>query len=225
MISPACKTLIQRVINVFETGTPDGRYDALVVYADGRNGSRQITFGRSQTTEQGNLKQLVAMYVANQGSYAARFEPWLPKIGVKPLANDDAFKTLLRTAARQDPVMRSTQDLFFDKAYWNRAAAWFDTNGFALPLSMLVVYDSYIHSGGVPGFLRKRFMATVPAAGGEERRWTASYVESRHQWLKHHTNPLLQKTTYRTQTFLDEIARGNWMLDRLPVSANGVKVG
>jgi chitosanase len=37
------KSLIQRVVNVFETSTPDGRYDTLVVMADGHNNSRQIT--------------------------------------------------------------------------------------------------------------------------------------------------------------------------------------
>jgi chitosanase len=46
------KTLIQRIVNIFESGSPEGKYDALVIYADGVNNSHQITFGRSQTTEQ-----------------------------------------------------------------------------------------------------------------------------------------------------------------------------
>lgn len=50
------KPLIQRVVNVFETGTAEGKYDKLVIYDDGVNGSHQITYGRSQTTEQGNLE-------------------------------------------------------------------------------------------------------------------------------------------------------------------------
>ncbi len=59
MITETHKYLIQKVINVFETGTPEGKYDMLVVYPDGKGGSRQITYGRSQTTEQGNLSQLL----------------------------------------------------------------------------------------------------------------------------------------------------------------------
>ena len=54
MITPPQKSKIEAVINVFETGKKEGKYDALVVYRDGRGGSRQITYGRSQTTEQGN---------------------------------------------------------------------------------------------------------------------------------------------------------------------------
>ena len=50
------KTLIQKVVNVFESGSSEGRYDTLVIYADGVNNSHQITYGRSQTIEQGNLR-------------------------------------------------------------------------------------------------------------------------------------------------------------------------
>jgi hypothetical protein len=50
-----------------------------------------------------------------------------------------------------------------------------------LPLSMLVVYDSFIHSGSVPMFLRKRFIERPPANGGDEKKWIGSYVEVRHQ--------------------------------------------
>jgi chitosanase len=61
------KTLIQKIVNVFESSLPEGKYDALVIYDDGVNNSHQITYGQSQTTEQGNLHQLVEMYVENNG--------------------------------------------------------------------------------------------------------------------------------------------------------------
>ena len=48
------KSLILRVINCFETGSPEGDYGALVVYADGPHGMRQITYGRSQVTSKAN---------------------------------------------------------------------------------------------------------------------------------------------------------------------------
>ncbi len=163
MISPKQKTLIQQVINVFETGTPEGKYDALVIFADGKDGSRQITYGRSQTTEQGNLRELIEMYIANNGRFAQDFSPFVARIGVTPLTNNSAFKDLLKTAARQDSVMRETQDEFFDKRYWKPAQKWFDKNGFQEPLSMLVIYDSYIHSGSIRSFLRRRFRAVPPA--------------------------------------------------------------
>ena len=221
---PDKKPLIQHIVNVFETGTPEGKYDLLVVYDDGINDSYQITYGRSQTTEQGNLSRLVDMYVDNGGNFAADFVPYLDKIGVEPLIEDERFKELLIKAGREDQIMRDTQDNFFDEVYWNPALAWFSRNLFTLPLSMLVTYDSYVHSGSVPMFLRKRFIEPPPARGGDERKWIASYVEIRHQWLKYHEKKILRKTIYRTQTFLNEIGRDNWSLDKLPINANGVNV-
>ncbi len=218
------KLLIVRILNVFETGTPEGKYDMLVIYDDGANDSYQITYGRSQTTEQGNLRKLIDMYVDNNGKYADDFVPYLDKIGLESLVDDENFKSLLIKAAREDMIMRNTQDSFFDEVYWNPAVEWFERNGFELPLTMLVAYDSYIQSGCIPMFLRKRFIEKPPAKGGDEKKWTASYVEARYQWLKYHEKKILRKTIYRTQTFLNEIARDNWNLDKLPINANGIKV-
>ncbi|MDI6767640.1 MAG: chitosanase [Bacteroidota bacterium] len=224
MITETHKQLIQRVINVFETGTPDGKYDMLVVYPDGKDGSRQITYGRSQTTEQGNLSQLLMMYIKKGGIYADDLSLFMEHLGKKPLANDEAFKDLLKLSAREDPIMRETQDEFFDIYYYNPAFQFFTENSFTLPLGLLVIYDSYIHSGGVLRKLRKLFGEYPPAKGGDEKKWTYSYVDVRHQWLKYHSNPLLQKTIYRTQCFKDQIAADNWNLDKLPIMANGVAV-
>lgn len=224
MISQDQKRLIERVVNVFETGSPEGEYDGLVVMADGKNGTRQITYGRSQTTEQGNLKKLLQRYAKNDGQFSNHFDPYLEKLGREPLADDAAFKKLLVRAAREDPVMPKTQDGFFDEHYYLPALRFFQENGFERALSLLVIYDSYIHSGRVPRFLRKRFGAMPPAQGGDEIHWTTCYVDIRHQWLKYHRNQLLRKTIYRTQCFKDQIDSGNWALAQLPIIANGISV-
>jgi chitosanase len=224
MITEQNKRLIEKVINVFETGTPEGKYSQITILADGKNRTRQITYGRSQTTEQGNLSKLIEMYIRNGGIYAEQLSRYVGRVGVEPLVDNRNFKDLLKSAGNEDPVMRSTQDEFFDLAYYKPAYEFFDKNGFTLPLSMLVIYDSYIHSGGIPQMLRKRFGEFPPAKGGEEKKWINSYVDIRHQWLKYHANPILQRTVYRTQCFKDQIAADNWLLDILPVLANGVKV-
>jgi len=218
------KRIVQRVVNVFETGIPDGKYDALVIYKDGKEGSRQITYGRSQTTEQGNLKTLLSLYVQQKGKYAETLKPYLEKVGFVSLVDDAVFKDLLIKAGAEDQIMRTTQDSFFDKVYYNPAREFCNMNGLTLPLSLLAVYDSYIHSGGVPRFLRKRFGEFPPTSDGDEKRWTTAYIDVRHQWLKYHSNTLLQKTIYRTQCFKDQIAADNWILDKLPIMANGVAV-
>ncbi|MCX8030793.1 MAG: chitosanase [Thermodesulfovibrionales bacterium] len=218
------KNLIQRIINVFETGVPEGKYDKLVIYDDGINGTYQITYGRSQTTEQGNLLKLIEIYIDNNGKFADDFVPYLEKIGKQPLSNDENFKNLLIKAAREDQTMRESQDIFFDGLYWLPALNWLQKNGFELPLSGLVVYDSFVHSGGVPMFLRKRFRESPPSKGGNEKKWITSYVEIRRQWLKYHERTLLRKTIYRTQTFFNEIEKDNWYLEILPINTNGVNV-
>lgn len=224
MITETIKRLIERIINVFETGTPEGKYGQLTILADGKDRSRQITYGRSQTTEQGNLAKLIEMYIRNNGIYAEQFSRFIDKICKQPLVDNKTFKDLLRSAAREDEIMRSTQDEFFDLAYYKPAYEFFEKNGFILPVSMLVIYDSFIHSGSIPQLLRKRFGEYPPAKGGDEKKWITSYVDVRHQWLKYHTNPILQRTIYRTLCFKDQIAADNWELKKLPIMANGVGV-
>lgn len=228
-INTTQKNKILRVINVFETGTPDGKYDNISIYSDGpvRDGVkiRQITYGRSQTTEYGNMKRLLELYIERQGMYADPFSTYINKIGGnKPSLNTNgAFKQLLRDAARNDVVMRNTQDEFFDIYYYQPAFVWFDGNGFKEALSLLVIYDSFIHSGSIPGFLRQRFAERTPLNGGNEKKWIEQYVNARHDWLKTHTNTILQKTIYRTNCFKKQIANGNWNLAQT-VNANGVNV-
>jgi chitosanase len=228
-ITQAQKNKILRVINVFETGKPDGVYDAISIYKDGPtvNGEkiRQITYGRSQTTEYGNLKRLIELYLDRGGVLANAFRPYLPKIGGKnkSLHTDLAFKQLLKRAAKEDEIMRNAQDEMFDIYYYQPALIWFEGNKFADPLSLLVIYDSHIHSGSIPDFLRKRFSERTPRNGGDGRRWIEQYTNARHDWLRTHTNTILQKTIYRTKCFKDQMAGGNWDLVK-PVNANGISI-
>lgn len=218
------KKIIEQVVNVFVTGNVQGDYSAFVVMADGPNKARQVTYGRSQTTEYGNFDELIEMYVNSGGQFAARLKSYLPKIGVTPLINDSAFKQLLKDAGKKDPVMQKVQDEFFDKRYFKPAMAWATDNGFTLALSVLVAYDSFIHSGTVPSFLRKRFPEKSPKNGGSEEAWIIQYVDTRRQWLATHSNTLLQKTVYRMDCFKNEIARSNWDLSKLPIKAHGIDV-
>ena len=101
--------------------------------------------------------------------------------------------------------------------------AWADQNGFALPLSALVVYDSFIHSGSI-----RSFCQTVSRAAtwerGNEKTWVQQYVDTRNNWLANISNEVLHPTVYRTQCFQQEISKGNWDLSQLPIKAHGVDV-
>lgn len=214
------KNKIQRILNAIETGTPDGNYGDVSIFKDGPNNIAQITYGRSQTTEYGLLKELLELYISNKGIYANDFIPYINKLEKTPLVKDSKFINLLEKAAT-DPIMRSTQDAFFDEFYWEPAVEWAEANGFTTPLSLLVIYDSFTQSGGILGFLRNRFKERVPAKGGNEKKWITDYVNVRHAWLKSNTyRPILRKTVYRTQAMINTIESNDWNLDK-PYKVNG----
>ncbi len=218
------RRVCERVINVWETGTARGRYGTIAIFHDGPNRIQQITYGRSQTTEYGNLRELVQMYVEAGGRFSQDLTPFTPKISRTPLINDPSFKSLLQRAGAEDPVMRETQDRFFDRRYFTPAMAWAATRGFTLPLSALVIYDSFIHSGSILDFLRSRFPERPPAQGGDEKTWIRQYVDVRHGWLTNNSNPDVRPSNYRTRDLAREIASGNWQLHMTPFMANGVAV-
>jgi chitosanase len=224
LLTQTQKRVIQRVVNVFETGSPDGDYASISIYNDGPHNIRQITYGRSQTTEYGNLRQLVEQYVMAGGLFSQQLLQYANKVGSVPLTDDANFKELLKRAAREDPLMRKTQDSFFDRVYYRPAIRWADKHGFVLPLSALVIYDSFIHSGSIVWVIRSMFPQNPPSEGGNEKAWTRAYVNARHKWLGAHPRPVVRKTVYRTQCFKNEIQRGNWDLSQLPINANGILV-
>ncbi len=223
-LTPGQNLLIHRILNVFETGAVEGRYDAISIYHDGPGHIRQITYGAKQTTEYGKLAKLVQMYVADGGSFAAALAPYVAQIGKTPLTDDATFKDLLQRAGRTDPMMGQTQDKFFDQAYFLPALAWADKQGFTKALSLLVIFDSFIHSGSILPLLRNKFPERPPSAGGREEVWVRQYTEVRHQWLSTHSNPDVRPSAYRTRDLLREIEAGNWDLGHLPFMANGTAV-
>lgn len=216
--------ICERVINVFETGSIQGNYAAISIFEDGPNDIRQITYGRSQTTEYGNLRELVQMYVDAGGRFSDDMREFLPLIGRTALVDNFRFKDLLRRAGAEDPVMRQTQDVFFDRRYFQPAMSWAGANGFTRALSALVIYDSFIHSGRILDLLRSRFPELPPVRGGNEQVWIREYVDVRNNWLLNHHRPAVRASAYRTRDLAREIGRGNWDLSLLPILANGIPV-
>lgn len=210
-----------QTLNVFETGSPEGDYSNVSIYKDGGGGAyRQITYGASQTTQDGNLDKLLYKYVKlSDTDVAKRIALELPTKGRRDLVNDKTFISLLKQAGKED-IMKQVQDEFFDEAYFIPAYKWFIDNKFELPLSMLVIYDSFIHSGGILSFLRKRFNEVPPAKGGDEKAWIKAYVSTRRKWLANHSNKILRNTVYRMDTMQSCIASDNWDLEK-PYKAHG----
>ncbi|MGE8513034.1 MAG: chitosanase [Chryseobacterium culicis] len=230
-ISQPTANKIAEVISTFENGKRSGGYDAYVAYRDKRlndNYYRQITYGRFQTTEFGNLKKLIEMYIEANGTYADFFKSYVNEIGKieggipVSLYQNEEFVETLKKAGQNDPIMHTVQEAFFDLRYFQPALNWFKSNGFTLPLSLLVIFDSYIHSGSIRESLRKKFPEYPPNMEGDEKRWITQYTAARHAWLSNYETKEVRASAYRTQTFKNLIVDDNWKLEK-PFKTQGVQ--
>lgn len=211
------------IINIFETGHVLGDYGQ-VTLLQGDPG--RLTYGRSQTTlGSGKLHELLQLYCANPGArFGPRLTPWLPAVAAAELSvdQDSQLHNLLRACA-DDPVMRETQDSFFDTNFWRPALRAATQERLASSaLAVAVVYDSFVH--GSWGRIRDRTRQAVgPVAAVGERRWIAAYVEQRRQWLANHSLKILHRTVYRMEAFQRLIALGQWGL-QLPLVVRDAEI-
>ncbi|MDD2047599.1 peptidoglycan-binding protein [Pseudomonas putida] len=222
MLTPLQKRTAQAIVNIFETGSVLGDYGNVTVI---KGDSGHLTFGRSQTTlSTGNLHTLIERYCQNPGArFSERLSPFLARLAACDTALDHAghLHNILRATA-DDPVMRETQDLFFDQTYWQPAEKSAMGQHITTPLGLAVVYDSTVH--GSWKLIRDRVTSDKgsPDAAGE-REWITAYVEAREAWLASHPNKVLHATVYRTQAFSRLIALGHWGLD-LPLVVRGLEI-
>ncbi len=210
-LTPLQKRAAQAIINVFETGSPQGDY-GMVTLLPGDSG--HLTYGRAQTTlGSGNLYLLIKAYCAAPGAaFDGALRPYLARLEVRDLRLDheQAFRDLLKQAG-SDPVMQDAQDAFFDRLYWVPATLAADRLGLRDPLSVAVVYDGKVHGSWL------RLRDEVNAQRGQpqqigSRHWVGRYVKARRSWLASHSNTLLRRTVYRMDAFNALIAAGNWSL-------------
>lgn len=210
------------IVNLFETGEVLGQYGK-VTLIPGDTG--HLTFGRSQTTlGSGNLAKLLQQYCANPGArFAGRLASYLPRFLAidESLDDDPRLHNVLRATA-DDPVMRDTQDAFFDRTYWEPALRAAASLGVHTPLGVAVVYDSAVHGSWLA--MRDRTTRTVgePAAVGEQA-WIDAYVRTRRAWLEGHARADLRQTVYRMEAFGRLIDQGFWGLE-MPLVVRGREI-
>jgi len=219
------KTII-KILNCFEQGSPEFRHDKVDYLKDGvfpGSSERQvqitISYGLVQT---GILPVFLKEYSDLGAKFSNDFKPYLPKLKLQSLTKDAKFEALLKRAAREDKVYTDLLESYFDKYYLGRADEWAKENGFKESLSILIIADSFLHSGSILPFLRKRFPEKTPINGGSERRWIEQYIAVRRDWLKNHSDPILRKIWTRPQFYLDQITKGNWDLKIFPIKPNGI---
>jgi chitosanase len=209
---------VRAIVNVFETGRIRGNYSAIAVL---KGDSGHLSYGRSQATlGSGSLFRLIDAYCQQPNAqFAVQLRPFLPDLQKRDvrLDTDETFKTHLRNAGAQDPVMRATQDQFFTNNYFVPACTAAEALGIKDPLGVAVVYDSHIQGGW--GKVKSRVGAVVD---NNVHGWIGKFVAERTLWLSSLKDPL-PATVYRMKSFDSLIAAGNWDL-ALPLRAHGVEI-
>jgi chitosanase len=228
-ITNAQEETILRILAAMETGRPDGDYGLISLIHDGQGDRLQVTLGIQFDEASGDLKKVLRLYQSRSGEATPKLLPFIPKINTYAtrsatiLSLDDSFHSLLRSLG-SDSVMQQAQDDIFEQETWLPAKAWADQNGFSLPLSLLVIADSFLQSGGMLSFLRNRFVERTPARGGLEKSWIRAYVTVRHAWLKGSANAALRNSSYRTLLYLRLLELQDWALAEPEYVVNGVDV-
>jgi chitosanase len=222
MLTATQTATAQAIVNIFETNSVLGRYGDVTVAA---NDPGHMSFGRSQASlASGNLGALVGQYCNNTGARFGRYLiEWLPRLQAKDLSldGDNRFQNFLRATA-DDPVMRDTQDSFFEQGFWQPAEQAAAQLGIASALGVGVVYDSFVQGGWNEVRNLTEQQSGSPQAMGENA-WIAAYIAARRQWLAQSVHPIVQATVYRMDAFARLVDQNHWGLD-LPLVVRGVEI-
>ena len=229
MPDEASKATIMSVLSVFETGKAEGDYSACAVLEDGAG----ISYGLHQATDGGgSLHAIMSHYVQSGGLYWSRIEADLEWIAAHGSTHEDpkalsprcvSLMDVLQAAADEDPYMRASQDAVFESRYWAPSVGDSESMGLTTPLGWLVVYDSWVHSGGT-GKIRPMFPELPPSKGGAEALWVSAYVLARWDWLANHPNARVRQSKGRIEAIQQLIDADNWELVT-PFKVLGVAVG
>lgn len=214
--------LIKKVLLAFEQSTPFIDYNKVYVMEDGPDDCKQITLSFG-ITEYGNLKTLVKSYVFKNGKHASDLSKFVADIGVNSLVNNKEFITLLKHAG-SDPVMKDCQEAAYEDMYITPAMKWCVKNKLLLPLSQLVIADSFLQSGSILMSIRNKFAEKLPVVGGDEKKWVNAYCIVRKDWLANHSKKILNNTTYRMNFMQHCIEADDWNLEQTRYVANDVLI-
>jgi chitosanase len=206
---------IMRIVNILESGTPNPDYSRVTILP-GDPG--HLTYGAvAVNLASGDLYSLVKAYVSTpEAAYHLQLKPYLARLEAKDLTldHDQEFREALRLAGH-DPVMQRVQDEAFRRLYFEPAYRSALAIGIKSLLGIAVVYDSRVH-GSWRRFRDKTSeeIGGTPLDGIDERRWIKAYLKVRAEWLRNHNIPVVRRTAYRPEAFLELAEKGNW--DLLP---------
>ena len=218
-LTPIQVRTIHGIVNLFETGSILGDYGQVTLIP---GDSGHLTFGRSQATlGSGGLSLLLDQYCGSAGArFGSLLAPYLDGIAARDVSLDSnlALHNILRATA-DDPVMRGTQDGFFDAGFFQPALREARDFGIIDPLGCAIVYDSFVH--GSWETIRDRVEGQPRTRG--QRPWLIDYVAVRREWLATHPRVDLRATVYRMDAIGRLIELDAWALE-LPLVVRGVEI-
>lgn len=222
MLTPTQKRSAQAIVNIFETNSVSGNYGSVAVI---KGDTGHLSFGRSQVTlGSGNLYNLLNDYCRISGArFGSDITTYLQRLKSKDfsLDNDSYFKNILRATA-DDSIMRETQDVYFDRNFWQLAERRANQMGVTTPLGVAVIYDSTIQgSWTYVRDLTNSSKGTIENLG--ENLWIKAYADTRYNWLAGHTRADLRNSAYRMDALKRLIELNLWGLN-LPFVVRGIEI-
>ena len=215
------KRAIDAVLSIFETGRvpSPSSYSTIAILKDGAG----ISYGKHQATDRaGSLDLVCKRYIELRGKRADELSAYMAMLksneSVKHVPGSPMpawlknLVVLLRELGSES-TMQAAQDEVFDRVYFEPAVKHCNELGLRHALSLLVIYDTCIHSG--PLRVQSHAAAIQPKSpmdGGDEHSWVAAYLAERREWLSRSANQLVRKTIYRPDALSKLIASKNWSL-------------
>lgn len=210
MITPLEKTILQ-VISIFESGHP--LVYGTLIYVKGDTG--ELSGGALQASmASGNLGKMLRLYRTKGGTLISEAEVQQTE-AKDPSQNTDPVIRAMFKAAAHDPIMAETQLEFFNGNFVAHAEHIADAMKITEPLGICLIADGCVHGSF------EKIRSRVPL-GLNQWEFCKQYIATRRAWLASSTNPILQKCVYRMAFFEEQVAAGNWKLNKFPVMVHGV---
>jgi chitosanase len=214
----------EQLINLFENGSTDSRYDYVEALHDGRG----ITAGKvGFTTATGDLLVVATEYTRRKPENSlVKFLPRLRELAEQESDSTEGlngFTKAWETAAR-DAVFRSVQDDITDRVYYQPAIRHVRTLGLQTALAQAAIYDTIIQHGdgedpdSLSAIVERTNQAArgTPAAGVEEKIWLENFLKLRREDLAHayneDTRAEWSKSVGRCDVFSMLAQQGNYNL-------------
>jgi chitosanase len=207
------KNLINKILFIFEAGKGPDDYGKVTICDDGPMGDMQIKYGIIQEPEYRNMKRIIEMYVGNNGKYAKELVDFINKIGIEGMHKNQVFISSLKSAGN-DEIMKEVQNKFFEEFYVTPALIWADDNKFKMPLSLLIIINSFIQLNWMPPYIINEMKIRTPYYGGDEKEFIKDYMDKRQIHAIHSPSKTINKWHPITQILRNQISEQNWYLEK-----------